>query len=259
MKFKRIYIEITNVCNLNCSFCPPHNRENKFMSVDDFTTVLSKIKDYTKYIYLHVKGEPLFHPNITEMLKIAAEKGFFINLTTNGTLLKEHMDILQYIRQINISLHGTNDIEIIRGIKNVKNSIIQIRLWNKGKDAEIIRLLEKEFDIEFRGETNTKITENIYISYQEEFEWPKLGIEKGNSGFCYALKHHIGILVDGTVVPCCLDNNGDINLGNIFNEDLNEILENPRAKNMVKCFNNRILIEPLCKGCGYISRLIKNK
>ncbi|MBQ9267446.1 MAG: radical SAM protein, partial [Clostridia bacterium] len=109
MRFKRVYIEITNVCNLKCEFCLPHHRENKFMTFEEFDTILQKIKPYTKYIYLHVKGEPLMHPEVDKFIEYAYENGFYVNLTTNGTLLEKHLSITKNLRQINISLHATND------------------------------------------------------------------------------------------------------------------------------------------------------
>ena len=124
MRFKRIYIEITNICNLKCAFCPPHKRENRFMSLDEFKLILEKIKPYSEYIYLHVKGEPMLHPNFDEFITYAYTQGFKTNLTTNGTLLKNHLPITKYLRQINISLHATNSKEIIELTKDINDTII---------------------------------------------------------------------------------------------------------------------------------------
>ena len=70
MKFKKIYIEITNICNKNCSFCSKTNRKKREMSIDEFETVLKRINNYTDYIYLHIKGEPLTHSNFEEIVKL---------------------------------------------------------------------------------------------------------------------------------------------------------------------------------------------
>ena len=95
MKFKKIYVEITNKCNLNCSFCSKLKRELKTMSKDEFKHVISEIKPYTDYIYLHLKGEPLIHPDLEDILKIAKENNIIVNITTNGTKLSDTLDIIK--------------------------------------------------------------------------------------------------------------------------------------------------------------------
>lgn len=255
MRFKRVYIEITNICNLNCDFCLPHNRELKFMSVEDFKTILAKIKPYTKYIYLHVKGEPLLHPNVDEFIKYAYNEGFEINLTTNATLLKEHLPITKYLRQINISLHATNDINIINLAKEINDCIINFRVWNFEENKDAISLLESCFDIKIDDVSNFKIRDNIFVSAQNKFKWPDIS-ENINleHGFCHALKDQIAILVDGTIVPCCLDNNGDIPLGNIIIQSFDEVLGSQKVQNIINGFKNRVCVEELCKKCEFKTR-----
>ena len=258
MRFKKIYIEITNKCNLNCPFCVPHKRAFRDMSVQEFSHILEQIKPYTDYIYLHVKGEPLLHPNFTEFCKIAFEKGFNVNITTNGTLLSQNLEATKYIRQLNISLHATNDLEIIKTAKQIENCYVNFRVWNGNE--ETLTLLEKEFNIDISQklkektsdtEINFTLKDNFYISFQNEWEWPDITSNKTSNSYCHALKDHIAILVDGTVVPCCLDNNGDIPLGNIFEEKFENILKTSRVQNMIKGFQNRICTEELCKKCTY--------
>lgn len=252
MRFKRVYIEITNVCNLKCSFCMPHNRENKFMSFEEFKIVLQKIKPFTDYIYLHVKGEPLLHPNIDSFIKYAFDYDFKINLTTNATLLKEHLDITKYLRQINISLHATNSLEIVKIAKSIKDTTICFRIWNIDKDITNKQLLEKEFNTKIPYKENFTLAPNIFLSQKNEFTWPSLKNENiSNKKYCYGLINQIGILVDGTVVPCCLDNNGDINLGNIFLEDFDSIINSKKAQNIINGFKNSVAIEELCQKCSF--------
>ena len=111
-RFSKIYVEITNNCNLNCSFCSKDNLPKKEMSVDEFRIVIDKIKDYTDNIYLHVKGEPLLHSHLDEILTICDNIGINVRITTNGTLLSKKKDILlkHNIKQINVSLHSENII-----------------------------------------------------------------------------------------------------------------------------------------------------
>ncbi len=252
MRFKRIYIEITNVCNLNCEFCTPHNRKLEFMTFSHFQKILSAIKPYTQYIYLHVKGEPLLHPEIDSIIPYAYQEGFAINLTTNATLLSQHLSITKYLRQINISLHATNDLEIIKIAKNISDCIINFRVWNFNENKLAIALLEKEFQIKIPHVSNFKIQNQIYVSAQNKFEWPDIHKNITPShGYCHALKDQIAILVDGTVVPCCLDNHGDIPLGNILQQDFEQILSSEKVTNMINGFKNRICIEELCQKCEF--------
>ena len=255
MRFKRIYIEITNICNLKCEFCAPHNRKLEFMDFEQFKTILRKIKPYTKYIYLHVKGEPLLNPNVDEFIKYAYNEGFEINLTTNATLLKDHLYITQYLRQINISLHATNSSEIINVAKNITNCIINFRVWNFEENKEAIQLLENNFNIKIENVSNFKIKDNIFVSAQNKFKWPNINEEINlEHGYCHALKDQIAILVDGTVVTCCLDNNGDIPLGNILTDDFNEILNSQKVNSILNGFKNRVCVEELCKKCEFKTR-----
>lgn len=253
MRFKRIYIEITNVCNLNCSFCLPHNRENKFMSFDEFKLILDKIKPYTNYIYLHIKGEPLLHPDVDTFIEYAYNNGFFINLTTNATLLKEHLHITKFLRQLNISLHATNSLEIIKAAKNIKDCIVCFRIWNINKDTLNKKLLEQEFNLKIPNKENfTLSSPNIFLSQKNEFIWPSLKNDFiVEEKYCYGLINQLGILVDGTVVPCCLDNDGNINLGNIFTYDLEKIITSKRALNIIDGFKNCKPTEKLCKKCSF--------
>ncbi|MBQ9314124.1 MAG: SPASM domain-containing protein [Clostridia bacterium] len=252
MRFKRIYIEITNVCNLKCSFCPPHNRENRFMNFEEFKSILNTIKPYTKYIYLHVKGEPLLHPEFDQFVKYAFLEGFQINLTTNATMLHEHLQITKYLRQINISLHATNSEFIVNTAKNINDTIINFRIWNKSLNKEAFLLLEKAFDVKIPNVKNFTLAKNIFLSQEELFDWPNLNMNKiHENGYCHALRTQIAILVDGTVVPCCLDNNGDINLGNIFSESFENILNSNKVYEIMQAFQNRKAIEELCKKCTF--------
>lgn len=284
-RFKKIYIEITNVCNLNCSFCPPTKRKPEFMSIDTFGKILNQIKPYTDYIYLHVKGEPLLHPDLSAILDISYEKGFFVNITTNGTLIPEIKDTLfakPAIRQINISLHSMennntdntyikNILTYIKQAVSDTSMIISLRLWNlddkdsfsfgAGKNSAVLQAIENAFNLPFRIEEASatdrgiKIADRIYVNQDFVFEWPDINAKEINtSGFCYGLRNHVAILVDGTVVPCCLDQDGIMNLGNISETDFSKIIGSKRAIDIVNGFNNRQITEELCKKCPYISR-----
>ncbi len=278
MRFKKIYIEITNKCNLNCSFCIKDNRFKKEMSFKDFEIILQKIDKYTKYIYLHVKGEPLIHSNLDEILNLTKKYNKFVNITTNGVLLKEKINILKKydnIRQINLSLHSENKKksyidDILNCVDELNNVFIVYRFWtlkNNILDDRMLEYLEKiklKYNIDessykkiLEG-NNIKIKENVYINKDKEFTWPSLENEYcRENGFCYGLRNQIGILVDGTITICCLDSFGISNLGNIFNDNLEEILKCDRVNKILNNFNERRAFLDICKHCSYKERFDK--
>lgn len=277
--FKKIYIEITNICNLKCKFCPVSTRKKEFMSVDNFEKIIEKIHNHTNLVCLHVKGEPLLHPNLEEILSVLEKYNLKANITTNGTLIKENLKVLKNskaVRQINFSIHSITEnkeineqylLDIFSCVEELKNVIISYRLWNMENIKEnainndIIKVLEKYYNIDNLKQKLTKnsflkVRDNIFINQDIEFTWPDINnkeiIEHGK---CLALKDQIAILVSGTVVPCCLDNNGDIPLGNIFEERLEEILNKEQVITIRKNFENRIITCKLCKTCGFLKRL----
>ena len=136
MKFKKIYIEITNICNLKCSFCSKSNRTLKEMTTNEFEEVLKKINNYTDYIYLHVKGEPLTHKDLDKILELTNKHNKKVCITTNGVFLKNKLAILKKynnIYQINISLHSENNKEnyleeIFDSVDNL-DTYISYRFW----------------------------------------------------------------------------------------------------------------------------------
>ena len=281
-KFKRIYIEITNVCNLKCSFCPKTSRKPEFISRDLLLHVLEEVKPFTDYLYFHVMGEPLLHPGIGSFLELCAEQDFHANITTNGTLIKENAGKLidkKALRLINFSLHSlensqTNRYAYLQDIfefaelsrQSNPKLIICFRLWNYSHSSsilnqEIIRKIKNFFDYPCEIKkipqlgNGLKLRENLYLSQSERFEWPDMKTEEiGTRGFCLALRDQIAILVDGTVVPCCLDREGSIGLGNIKESAFSEIIASPRAKNIYNGFSERRVAEELCRKCGYRTR-----
>jgi len=277
--FKKIYIEITNMCNLKCKFCPDTKRKKEFIKVEDFEEIIKKVHKYTNLVCLHVKGEPLLHPKIEDILKVLEKYNLKANITTNGTLIKDNLDILKKskaVRQINISIHSITqnnnlDEEYLENIfetaESLKDKIISYRLWNiKSKEdisenKKILSILEDYYNIKsleetLRNKDFIKIRENLFINQDIEFVWPNVeGKEIIEAGRCLALKEQIAVLVDGTVVPCCLDNNGDINLGNIIKQDFKEILNNPKTQLIKKNFENRIITCNICKTCGFLQNL----
>ena len=277
-KFKKIYIEITNKCNLNCTFCNPLKRELKEMSVEEFSLIISKIKSFTDYIYLHVKGEPLLHSHLDEILSICDKENIKVNITTNGTLLKEKFNILNNhncIRQINISLHSENNYKnYFENVFDISKQLcgkmfISFRLWTldnlklDNKSTIIVDKIINSYNLstdvveKIKKDKSVKIFNNTFVNKENLFDWPDVNKDLNINGMCYGLDTHIAILVNGDVVPCCLDANGDIVLGNIFKEDLDNILSSELVKNIIEGFKNNKSICKLCKNCNFRYRFIK--
>lgn len=274
-RFQKIYLEISNLCNLKCSFCPGTKRTPQVMEQEAFSQLLPRLKPFTDYLYFHLMGEPLCHPNLEEYLRLAGKTGFRVILTTNGTLLQDRQNILlaaEGLHKVNISLHAfeANDLSISFeeylkqcfsfGKEAEGTKLIVYRLWNHGgadvRNQEILNALESYFPKPWTQERKgIRIGNRVYLEYGDKFDWPDLAAEdQGEQVFCYGLRDQLGILCDGTVVPCCLDHEGDLALGNIFDQSLEEILETPRAKAIYQGFRNRKAAEELCRKCGYARR-----
>jgi len=288
-RYKKIYIEITNACNLKCDFCPETKRKTEFMSETTFKQILDQIKPFTDYINLHVKGEPLLHPKLGSFLNISYEEGFKVNITTNGTLINKVADTLiekPAVRQMNFSLHSfdgnQNRIskdEYIDSILNFSSRavlesgiIISLRLWNLGealltedqrrRNLNILHRIEGHFKLPYniQGKLSTtnalKISNRVYLNQDYEFKWPDLKEEEDfNKGYCFGLRSHVAILVNGTVVPCCLDGEGIIDLGNIHECKFADIINGERAEVIRIGFCNNNVVEELCRKCGFRKRL----
>lgn len=274
--YNKVYVEITNICNMNCSFCHGHSRAPRQMTSDEFCVILDRLTEQTKYIYYHLMGEPLTHPKLPEFIKMAGDSGYKSIITTNGTLLKKRGDELlaSGVHKVNVSLHSfesgseQDHAQYVTALadfakKASDNGVIVVfRLWNNGcdndKNSAAIKLLKENISGEWSQNTRgIRIREKLYIEFGERFEWPDSDAAiKGDKFFCYGLKDQFGILADGTVVPCCLDSEGVINLGNIFNEDISTILNSKRATDMVESFKCGKASEDLCKRCGYAQRFV---
>ena len=277
-RFSKIYVEITNICNLNCSFCSKDNRKKKEMSLDEFSTVLDKIKDYTDNIYLHVKGEPLLHSKLEDILVLCDKKKIRVSITTNGTMLSKMQDILikHPLKQINVSLHSENNMDnyfydVFKICDELKEQITIIyRIWtlnNFKLDKISTKIVDKiinhyhlssEIVNKIINDKNIKITDNIYLDKDCEFDWPNINAKKETLGTCYGTRSHIAILSDGTVVPCCLDSQGILKLGNIFENNMEDILNNELFCLINKGFKNYRVMAPLCQSCTYRKRFDKN-
>lgn len=281
-RFKKIYVEITNSCNLKCSFCPESKRVKEFIDVEKFEHIIREVKEYTNLVALHVKGEPLLHPELKEILEICNKNNILVNITTNATLLEKNKDIIiesNAVRQLNLSLHSITKnentesynfenyinsvLKVSKEILEKTNIIISYRLWNlenieeNSENYYILNALGTAFSVDSlneiaKKEKFVKLAENAFLNQDLEFIWPSLENEIiSEDGTCWGLRNQVAILANGDVVPCCLDGEGCINLGNIFEKSFEEILNSEYAKEFIKAFEENRVIHNLCKRCGF--------
>ena len=268
----RCYLEITNICNLSCVFCPKNARPKRKMTLDEFNLLTDRLRGQIKFLYFHLMGEPMLHEHLSTFINIAREKGFIPVLTTNGTLLSKGLTAFPHKIQISLHSQEGNDLptnasmaEYIKEVMDFSTTaatagtIVVLRLWNQGgfdsKNNEVLDLISQHIAKETWTQRydGWKLTEKIYLEYDQMFEWPEEEREAYDveEVFCYALRNQIGVLVDGTVVPCCLDHEGAIRLGNLYKNTLEEILNSPRAKSLYEGFSRHHATEPLCQRCEY--------
>ena len=309
----RCYIEVTNVCNLNCDFCPKHRRQNRQLTIEEFDLLTDKICGRVIFLYFHLMGEPLLHPLLPDFIRIAREKGFRTVLTSNGTLLDKALSLLSSLpHKVQLSLHshesngkGKLDEYINKVMQFAipaaeKGTCVVLRLWNQGgresENEQVMQLLEQYVKKPWRERPDGyRLCDNLYLEFDRKFQWPttqeppsnspegeglldsidplndvfeqkevtknsSLGgspmlitseyvPKRGAEVFCKALHKQIGVLADGSLVPCCMDHNGDIILGNLFTQSLDEILDSPRAKAMIEGFRHHKATELLCRNC----------
>lgn len=269
------------------------------MNVEEFERILHQISPYTDYIYLHIKGEPLLHPELATFLRLCYDYHLKVNITTNGTLLNQQKEVLyeaNALRQVNISLHSFEQPESLEGylqdiltiaqyFRDHTNTITALRLWNLDKkdltasnlaqNYYILASLEKTFPLDFslielmehsnyekdspqwNQAKGIKLSERIYLNQDYQFVWPSLSAPLiGETGSCYGLRNQMGILVDGMVVPCCLDGDGVVSLGNVYTTDLKTILESTRVQEITTGFSTGKVTEELCRHCGYRARFL---
>lgn len=271
-RFSKIYFEITNVCNASCSFCPGTVREKRFVTFDEFRTVISKIEGRAEYLYFHLMGEPLLHREICRFSEYASEHGFKVMITTNGILAGDAgMKLIDTgsVFKISISLHcyESNHFFVplekyVEGCVSLadraaeKGTIAVLRLWNGGGNnalnAEITEMLKKHYGVEWlKNRSGYKMKEKVFIEYGNRFDWPGRADKSEAPLFCHGLRSQIGILCDGTVVPCCLDSDGRIPLGNIFVSGFDEITDGERARRIYDGFTAHSAPEELCRTCGF--------
>lgn len=290
--FERLYIEISNICNLQCTFCPEVKRDKKILSVEDFKKFALQAKPLTKQVCLHLMGEPLAHPQFNQIADICDELGLRIFLTTNGTLLKKHSERLlnwKSLDQINFSVHSffANPSKqslddylapILQfcnaSIESKSSYYINLRLWNlqetnlqADQNLQVFSILNKNFGKEINSNIDVKLNKSkkidgkVYVHFDTEFIWPDLKQHnRGNKGSCYGLRKQLAIHANGDVVPCCLDKESVLKLGSLSETTtLTDILKSEKAQKIKQGFERGQLVEELCQKCQYVDRFRENE
>ncbi len=264
----RCYLEITNICNLDCVFCPKNARPKRRMTVEEFDFLTDRLRGQIKFLYFHLMGEPMLHPNLNDFIRMAKAKGFTPILTTNGTLLDRGLEEMPYKVQISLHAHEGNAMNDAAGYVDrvmrfvgqaaEAGSVVVLRFWNQGGfDSDNHHLMDLIAQHIPRPWTERydgwKLAERVYVEYDQMFEWPEDDRAEcaETEFFCYALRNQVGVLVDGTVVPCCLDHEGSVPLGNLHQQTLQEILSSPRACALYDGFSHHQATEPFCRRCEY--------
>lgn len=275
-RLRKVYVEITNVCNLSCTFCPPPKRRPQFMEPADFDRYIAQLEGWTTLLFFHLKGEPTLHSQLDVLLEMAGRRGFQVNLTTNGTRLARWADVLcssPALRQVNLSLHnlaerggGTDGWwqEAADFLARPDRPLVSLRAWdlsagNLTPDTrgllDRLKLLfphETRWDELGPGRRSLDLAPKVWLNLDNRFVWPDAEPEGGGSKvFCHALRDQAGILSDGTVVPCCLDGNGAMALGHLSQTDFGTILAGERATALYDGFSQGRAVEKLCQRCNF--------
>lgn len=281
--FPRVYLELTDRCNLACPFCAGSNGTRE-IPAERLEPVLRQIAEITSEVRPHVLGEPLIYPHLARFLDLCGELSLTVKITTNGLAVDSVRDTLlgaSALRELNFSLHSYDRSthgspeEYLAPVFSLCDEFdmrniplhVNFRFWNIGAESSpdaqaLFRLLldhykcdECDASMPEEGRESVKLVNRRRVHFDERFEWPSPARPViHDNGFCLGGISHIGVLSDGTVVPCCLDAGGNIPLGNIFTTPLADIIRSPRFAAMRDGFSRHILTEDLCKRCSYISR-----
>lgn len=252
--FSRIYLEITNCCNLSCAFCPGTRRARRMLPAEEFRLLAGKLRPWTDYLYLHVLGEPLLHPQLAEILASAGELGFRVCLVTNGTLLAQRLDTLLAAPALHkpqrlapqlrgqrrahaagdVSRRGLGRLCAARGARRALRAAALERGRAGGEERGDPPLSGAALRTAHRGHPRRPAQEphlaaKPVFRARGKIDWPAPGAPRGAWSSATGCGGSLAVLCDGTVVPCCLDGEGELALGNLFRQELEDILRGERA------------------------------
>ncbi len=263
---KRVYLEITDACNLDCPFCT-NEKGDHFLSLDEIDDYTSQIRPYCRYLYLHMLGEPLLHPEFHRILDLLDEKDFFLQLVTNGTLLKRYPDILKHrcLRKLSVSLHSINSLEVSEGyfetiddlLDQETDAVIELRFYDHDHLSDQLKnylqsLQERYHPLTTSRKDSYRFKDNVYIAFSDFFRWPSLRDPViGREGRCHGGIDMIAINSQSEVTLCCLDPKAYNSLGNLKKRSLSEILNDERYLSILEEMKQGKITSDLCSRCTY--------
>ena len=272
---KRVYIEITNVCDLSCPFCRKNTRNSAFMDLPFFREILAQALLLTDHIYLHVQGEPMLHPQFDEILTVCDNTAARVHLVTNGSFLNRYPDLLNHscLSTVAVSMQSAcarkaetlehyyhSIIKMAEAASARQSPDIDLRFWRSDtrddpNTAWCLDMLQRDYPFRDTKRRNSKcILPHVYVSFANDFTWPEIRSTDADTGTCLGGREQIAVLCDGTVVPCCLDADGRIPLGSLKEKPLSEILKTARYINLIRGFEQHRLTEDLCRSCTFRNR-----
>ncbi|MBU2530279.1 MAG: SPASM domain-containing protein [Elusimicrobia bacterium] len=271
-QFNSAFIEITNSCNLSCKFCASSSRPKYFMPPKTFKIIAEQVKLFTSSISLHVLGEPFMHPQLPEILSICSQQKLDVNLVTNGTLIDKFGPEIfkeKCLRQISPSLHSFKALpkkeclkKLNRLIEFTKTKpsglIMSFRLRGNPKSSfikETSQYILDAFPCRYKTKykDGLRLASKVFLNFELFFKWPGQGGKRDKKG-CQGLWHHFAILSSGEIVPCCLDYDGQLSIGNINKKPLADILGSPLALRLKNSIAGKTPpIPDYCASCGFIA------
>ncbi|MGN8412500.1 radical SAM/SPASM domain-containing protein [Helicobacter pylori] len=276
--FKKIYIELSDICGLQCSFCPNPKNIRGVMPLELFEKVCKEAAPLTQMITLHVLGDPCKLKNLKHYLSTAKRFSLKVDLVTSGVYLHNFETLLQdAIYQISISLDAGldahNKLNQHRYIQKIlefcrykceKNSevFLNLRIQDStlDKHQNLIKPFLESFEcVSLEGlktQGRARLFKKSFLNIQKTFKWPSLNApnplnQESKIPYCYGLIKQIAILSNGVVVPCCMDTQAHINLGDLNHMPLKDILNSQKAMAIKTHFLKGEALEPLCQNCSY--------
>ncbi|GAA7516273.1 radical SAM/SPASM domain-containing protein [Helicobacter pylori] len=276
--FKKIYIELSDICGLQCSFCPNPKNIRGVMPLELFEKVCKEAAPLTPIITLHVLGDPCKLKNLNRYLNAAKRFSLKVDLVTSGAYLHNFETLLQdAIYQISISLDAGldnhNKLNQHRYIQKIlefchykceKNSEVFLNLriqdGTLDKHQNLIKPFLESFECVslegLKSQSRVRLFKKSFLNIQKTFKWPNLNAQnplnqESKIPYCYGLIKQIAILSNGVVVPCCMDTQAHISLGDLNHTPLKDILKSQKAMAIKTHFLKGEALELLCKNCSY--------